>query len=139
MPTVPWKALTDIQLETSYVVMASRLPLRHFWDTSKFLALTLQVRRQLQDADGLVGYTLHAQPMRKTYWTLSAWSDSQALHSFAASDHHRTVIAALHGRLNPTTFDTWSVNGDDLPISWNAVFARLNSTPVPDRPQSSTP
>jgi hypothetical protein len=31
------------------------------------------VRKQLANADGLVGYTLRAKPLARDYWTLSVW------------------------------------------------------------------
>jgi hypothetical protein len=83
MPPLPWRTKTQPDPDRTYLVMASRLPLRSRRTVPRFLRLTLSVVRQLERTDGLVGYTLLAQPMKKTFWTLSAWTDQQHLDAFA--------------------------------------------------------
>ncbi|QJY49022.1 hypothetical protein [Pseudonocardia broussonetiae] len=45
------------------------------------MGLTVSVVRQLERADGLVGWSLRAQPFAKTFWALSAWTDERVLAS----------------------------------------------------------
>ena len=70
MPPLPWRTKTQTDPDRSYLVMASRLPLRSRRTVLRFLRLTLSVVRQLERTDGLVGYTLLAQPMKGTFWTV---------------------------------------------------------------------
>jgi hypothetical protein len=55
------------------IAFASRLPLRRYRDIPGFLRDTRTVRAQLREAPGLAGYSLRAQFLRKTFWTLSLW------------------------------------------------------------------
>jgi hypothetical protein len=107
--------------------MASRLPLRSRRTVPRFLGLTLSVVRQLERTDGLVGYTLLAQPMKGTFWTLSAWTDQQHPDAFARAMPHLAVIRTLRPHMGPTTFRFWTVKGSDLPITWNDAINRLKS------------
>ena len=125
MPAIPWKNFVDVDPQREYLVMASRLPLRSHRTIPRFLRLTLSVVRQLQRTDGLVGYSLLAQPMKKTFWTLSAWTDQQHLDAFAKAMPHLAVIRRLHRRMGPTRFQFWTVQGSALPVTWEVAIDRL--------------
>jgi hypothetical protein len=71
MPAIPWTRLADPDPDRDYVVMASRLPLRRYRNITAFLGATRAIRKQLAATEGVVGYTLDAKPLRKTFWTLS--------------------------------------------------------------------
>jgi hypothetical protein len=105
--------------------MASRLPLRSFVKVPRFMGLTVSVVRQLERTDGLVGYSLRAQPLAKTFWTLSAWTDAAALSRFAAELPHRAVMAGLRPHMGPTRFESWTRPGSALPVSWDEAVERL--------------
>jgi hypothetical protein len=62
MPPLPWRTKTQPDPERSYLVMASRLPLRSRRTVPRFLRLTLSVVRQLERTDGLIGYTCLPSP-----------------------------------------------------------------------------
>ena len=79
MPALPWIGVSEPQADATYVVMASRLPLRSYARIPSFLRATSRIRRQLATADGLVGYSLDAKLLAKTFWTLSAWRNQAAL------------------------------------------------------------
>jgi hypothetical protein len=105
----------------TYVVMASRLPLRRYRRIPSFIRATLRIRRQLATAEGLVGYSLNAKLLSKTFWTLSAWRNQEALDRFARADPHRSLIAAIRPHMNRTTFVTWTSTGSDVPVKWETA------------------
>ena len=137
MPPLPWRAKTQPDPDRSYLVMASRLPLRSRRTVPRFLRLTLSVVRQLERTEGLVGYTLLAQPMKGTFWTLSAWTDQQHLDTFARAIPHLAIICTLRPHRGQTRFSFWTVNGSALPITWDQATNHLTSssaTPGPSAP-----
>jgi hypothetical protein len=125
MPTLPWKRFGAADPTREYLVMGSRLPLRSYWRIPEFLRLTVVVRRQLAHSNGLVGYALNAQLGRKTFWTVSAWTDQAALDAFAGALPHAAVMRRLRPQMEPTTFRTWTVAGTALPVSWGDVESHL--------------
>jgi quinol monooxygenase YgiN len=133
MPTVPWRRRLSPDGAREYLVMASRLPLRSPAQVPRFLGLTLAVVRQLERTEGLVGYSLRAQPLARTFWTLSAWTDAAALGRFAGALPHRAVMTKLRPHMGPTRFETWTCRGDELPVAWDDAVERLL------RPAGSTP
>jgi heme-degrading monooxygenase HmoA len=130
MPALPWTSFVEIEPDRQYLVMASRLPLRSYWKVPAFLRLTLAVRRQLANADGLVGYPLLAEPLAKRFWTLSAWRSGDHLAAFARALPHADVVRRLRPHMVPTTFVTWNVAGSALPVRWDEAKARLADAAV---------
>ena len=126
MPALPWAQIDEPQVGATYVVMASRLPLRSYTRIPSFIRATSRIRRQLVAAEGLVGYSLDAKLLSKTFWTLSAWRNQEALDSFARAEPHRSVIRAIRPHMGGTTFVTWAVTGADLPVRWEAARERVN-------------
>jgi hypothetical protein len=125
MPTVPWRRRLTPEPGAEYVVMASRLPLRSLLRVPRFVGLTVSVVRQLERTEGLVGYSLRAQPLAKTFWTLSAWTDVAALSRFAGEMPHRAVMTGLRPYMGATRFETWTCPGSALPVAWEEAVARL--------------
>ncbi|MGY1739653.1 MULTISPECIES: hypothetical protein [unclassified Blastococcus] len=133
MPTVPWRSRLAPEPDREYLVMASRLPLRSRAQVPRFLGMTLSVVRQLERTQGVVGYSLRAQPFAKTFWTLSAWTDGAALARFNRDQPHHAVTEKLRPHMGPTRFVTWTCRGDELPVAWDDAIERLL------RPAGSTP
>ena len=127
MPAIPWKRFADPDPQQEYLVLATHLPLRSYWRIPDFLRLTLAVQRQLAASEGLVGYSLLAEPMRKTFWTLSAWVDAGHLGAFTRALPHAEVMRQLRPHMGPTRFKTWKVPGTALPVSWADARAHLVS------------
>ena len=128
MPTLPWTRLADPAPDSDYVVMASRLPLRRYRNIVPFLRTTRAIRRQLAGADGVVGYTLDAKPLRKTFWTLSAWESNEALDRFSRTDPHRSRVADIRPNMLPTTFVRWTLPGRELPPKWAEARRRVEDS-----------
>jgi heme-degrading monooxygenase HmoA len=125
MPPLPWRTKLPVIPHQDYLVMASRLPLRSHRSIPRFLRLTASVARQLEGTSGLVGYSLLAQPIRKTFWTLSAWTDRDALDAFVRTMPHLAVMGKLRTHMGPTRFTTWTAPGSALPVPWDGAVERL--------------
>lgn len=121
MPALPWIKISEPEPGATYVVMASRLPLRSYARIPSFIRATGKIRRQLATADGLIGYSLDAKLLAKTFWTLSVWRDQAALDAFARSQPHHTLIAAIRPHMDPSTFVTWNSPGSEVPVKWETA------------------
>jgi len=115
MPTLPWTRAEQPRSDASVVVLGSRLDLRAYRHIPGFVVAAMRVRRQVRSSPGAFGVSLIAQPARKTFWTLSAWADEDALERFVRTAPHTDVMARYHDRVTHTSFTTWSVEASDLP------------------------
>ena len=83
------------------------------------------MRRQLLGTDGVVGFSMLAEPLRKHYATLSVWRDEAALDAFARAHPHDRLMADLAPAMGATKFVRWTISGTDGPPSWTDALARL--------------
>lgn len=112
----------------SYLVMASYLPLTRITSTVRFFRAVSAIRKQLVDADGLVGYTLRAKPLARDYWTLSVWTDDAALRAFMGTPPHVGLMSSLKPLMGPTKFVRWEITSADGRPSWDGALDRLGES-----------
>lgn len=85
----------------------------------------LKVGAQLRNTECCAGFTLDAQLASKTFSTLSAWSDEQAMNSFVRSGAHAAMLSDMAGRLGKAIFVGSAGTAADLPLRWPAARDRL--------------
>jgi hypothetical protein len=126
MPTLPWTAPASVPArEGPVTVMASRLELRHLHDVPSFLAAAMRIRRQMLSSPGALGLSLIAKPLQRTFWTLSAWQDQEALNGAVGREPHRQLMKRFRPRMAGSSFVTWTEESGALPIGWDEALDRL--------------
>jgi hypothetical protein len=125
MLPLPWKTLTTPNGISEYVALLSFLPLKQYRTIPLFLWLTFQTQRQLHKSQGLIGYSLHAQPLRRQFWTLSAWENQQSLMHFVHQVPHAKIMRMLAPHMGKTQFMQWKVKASEIPLNWDAARARM--------------
>ena len=128
MPALPWTTRSAVEPSREYLVMAARLPLARYRDVPAFLRGTVAIRRQLARADGLIGYTLDAKLLTKTFWTLSVWRDEQALNTFARSAPHDDIVRSVRPHVDSSVFVTWTEPGTGVPVPWARARQRVTDS-----------
>ena len=126
---LPWATNGTPSGDRKAFVMGSRFELSSSWRSAMFLMLSLRIWRQARRSPGMVGVSLRAFPVRKTYWTLSAWTDEAALREFARTDPHRTIMKRARPWTKSATFRFWTMPAGELkPGSlWSDAEARINA------------
>jgi hypothetical protein len=126
MPTLPWAASNSPQPRDGTVtVMASRLELRRLRDVPSFLTGAMRIRRQMLGSPGALGVSLIARPLRRTFWTLSAWQDRAALGAVVGREPHRRIMNHFRPRMAGSSFVTWTAPATALPVAWDEALRRL--------------
>ncbi|OEJ97263.1 DUF3291 domain-containing protein [Streptomyces thermolilacinus] len=125
MPTLPWTRPNPAPAHTPAVVMASRFEVRSLTDVPRFFLKSLAAWRQLTTAPGAYGASLVARPLKRTFYTLSAWQDRDALYAYARAEPHRGIMKDLRATMRDSTFTFWETTTDDLPLTWDEAHRRL--------------
>jgi hypothetical protein len=124
MATIPWTAPKSLPAtDGTATIQVTQLGLLHMRDVPAFFAAALRIRRQMLDAPGLLGVSLLAKPLQKTFWTVSAWQDRPAMLAAISRDPHLETMKRF--RMAGTAFVGWTVRDKDLPITWKDVMGRL--------------
>lgn len=126
MSALPWFRVATAEPGTELTVMASRLPLRRYRHIPAFLRWTMRIRRQLSHTPGLVGYSLDARLLGKTFWTLSAWASRNALDTFVRTNPHEAAMVAIPPEMGNPTFAFWTAASEDLPVRWDNARRRID-------------
>ncbi|MEU9061372.1 DUF3291 domain-containing protein [Streptomyces sp. NPDC048430] len=129
MPTIPWMpgAAADEATADSgqAVVMASKLQVSSLLHVPRFFLLSLVVWKQVRSAPGVIGASLRAEPLKKTFWTLSAWSGQEALDTFSRSDPHKGIVGRLRKVMARSVFVFYPADRESLPAGWDDAVKRL--------------
>jgi heme-degrading monooxygenase HmoA len=130
MPALPWTQVAPPPSDGDVLVLASRLRLRRFRDVPGFLRHSMRVNRAVREVDGAIGVSLDAKPLRRTFLTLSTWTDEAAMRRLVTHPVHRDVMARYRDRLVDPTFVTWTVPAGSGPPRWSDALAHLDGAPT---------
>jgi heme-degrading monooxygenase HmoA len=87
----------------------------------------MAIRRQSLSADGFIGLALNTSLPRRTFFTLSAWRDRDALSAFVRSEPHQSFMRRYHPAMADSAFVFWNLPADQLPPSWPQARERLTA------------
>jgi heme-degrading monooxygenase HmoA len=125
MPASSWQNFQRAEPEREYLVQLSYLPLLRYRSFPGFARLLFAIQRELRRTDGIIGYSLLAHPLRRDFWTLSAWHNKASLNSFVRSQVHATAIKTLRAHMGQTRFIEWTASGSSLPPTWSNALTRF--------------
>jgi hypothetical protein len=128
MLTIPWTSPKN-QTHISTLTQISRLELARARDVPGFLMAALRIRRVALRTPGVGGISLRAQPLRRTFWTLSTWHDETAIGKFMRSEAHRAVMVKYRDRMAGSHFHTWTdADQSTNKPSWADAHQRYETT-----------
>ena len=86
----------------------------------------MRIHRQVRAADGALGVSLIARPLRREFLTLSAWRDRSALDALVRAAPHAGAMRRHRRGLAESTFTFWTVPVHGLPVPWDDARRRLD-------------
>ncbi|WP_327415788.1 DUF3291 domain-containing protein [Streptomyces sp. NBC_01233] len=125
MPDIPWSTPTRAAPDAEVHVMASRFETATLAGAVRFFLKAPGIVLQIRKAPGAHGVALRARVLRRTFLTLSAWEDRDALYRFAGSEPHRSSSRAASAHMKESAFTFWTVRACELPIGWEEAERRL--------------
>ncbi|MFB6615969.1 DUF3291 domain-containing protein [Streptomyces sp. NPDC085524] len=125
MPDIPWSTPTQAGPDAEVYVMASRFETATLIGALKFFLKAPGIIGQIRKAPGAHGTALRARVFSRTFLTLSAWEDRDALYRFARSEPHRSSSRAASAYMKESAFTFWTVRASELPIGWEEAERRL--------------
>jgi heme-degrading monooxygenase HmoA len=133
MPPLPWTTAprADTSNEEVVVMMASLLRLDSVRRVPGFLRSAMAIRQQVLRADGAVGVSLNTA-LPRTFFTLSAWRDRDAVNAFVRSAPHVSSMRRYRPAMADARFVFWTTTADSLPPSWPDAQRRLSEATRPE-------
>ncbi|MFD9411770.1 DUF3291 domain-containing protein [Streptomyces sp. NPDC059989] len=125
MPDIPWSTPTQASPDAEVYVMASRFETATLAGAVRFFLKAPGIVLQIRKAPGAHGVALRARVLGRTFLTLSAWEDRDALYRFARSEPHVSSSRAAAGFMKESAFTFWTVRASELPLTWAEAERRL--------------
>ncbi|WP_433290252.1 hypothetical protein ACQPZQ_43240 [Pseudonocardia sp. CA-142604] len=125
MPALPWIPVHEPAPAGEMVVMASRFRVKGYRHVVPFLVDSIRILAQIRRADGALGVSLVAHPLRREFFTLSAWTDRSALDAVVGSEPHRSVMRRRRAAMADSVFTFWTASTTALPLTWQEADERL--------------
>ena len=124
-PPRPWTARAPVDPNREYLAFTSCFFLKSRFRAPAFLASANRVMKQINDAPGIVGWSLGTDILKLEFHTLSAWEDGAALRRFTHAGSHNDALQAFEKDLRrKSIFVYYKVLGRDLPLSWKDATER---------------
>lgn len=123
----PWHTLQPLEPDRDYLALVTDIPPLRLRSTGRWFRGAQEVKAQLRDTNGVLGFSLLASPLRKRYLTLSVWTDEAALARFSAAGAHGRLVHELRPEMSPTRFLRWTFAGHDGRPRWRDAFARIRT------------
>jgi hypothetical protein len=96
----------------------------------------MAIRGQVLRAEGAAGVSLNTA-LPRTFFTLSAWRDRDALDAFVRSEPHLSSMRRYRPAMADARFVFWSTTADNIPPSWSAAQRRLRELAAPTSESSN--
>lgn len=125
MPDIPWSTPVPAAPDAEVYVMASRFETASLAGALRFFLRSPGIIGQIRKAPGAHGVALRARVFSRTFLTLSAWEDRDALYRFARSEPHRSSSRAAAAFMKESAFTFWTAKAGELPIGWAEAERRL--------------
>lgn len=107
MVPLPWKTRMGGADGDELVASVTRLRLARWRDVPRLLVTALRLRRRFPRAEGGLALGLAAQPLRRTFWTLTLWRDEVALLAYVRTPDHAEAMRSFRNALEETTSARW--------------------------------
>ena len=128
MPTIPWRSTRpEGAAPVAATVMASRFRLRRLRDVPRFFVDSMRIHRQTSHSPGALGVSLVAHPLRREFFTLSAWTSREELNQMVRTEPHRSAMRRHRPAMADATFTFWDVGYDNLRVCWDEARTRLDA------------
>ena len=126
MPTLPWtpRPAKAAASDNELLVMASRFELNTYRKVVPFFVAALRVCQQTRRADGAIGVTLIAHPLRREFFTLSSWRDRAAVNAMVGAEPHLSIMNAFRDETADAAFVFWTIPTATRP-TWTDAHQRL--------------
>ena len=110
----------------------TRLRLRAWRFLPGFVPLALRSAGQAERAAGFLDGAVLAEPTRLVFWTLTAWTDAEAMRAYTLSGPHRAAMGRLAAWCDESAVARWEAPDAALP-DWQEADRRLRACGRPSK------
>jgi quinol monooxygenase YgiN len=110
--------------QDAYVVAVTHVKIRSEWK-DLFDEHVGNIEDSLQDQPGLVGYALRAAIPGRDRWTMTVWTDEQALIDFVGGPVHAAAMQDAYKVAESAETAHFTAKAEEIPVPWDDAIAAL--------------
>lgn len=118
-PAMPGRGTVILAVTHARLVRARR---------GEFDRQTRLVSEGLSGQAGLIAWSLRRELLGDEVWTLTVWSDEEALDRFVYEARHRQAMGAGRPALRATRFARAEMAASELPVRWRTALDLLEQS-----------
>lgn len=85
-----------------------------------------EIVENMQQVDGLVGYSVRKDLFQNRAWTYTIWQKADDINQFKTSGAHLKAMIAAPKLLDTATFARTTISAEQLPYSWEEALSLLS-------------
>lgn len=120
-----WQSFAEPEPESELVGVLGRLRPGKYRTVPRVMWNSRRIESQLAESDGLVGYALRAELLRRRFRAVAVWEDEASLQDFVETDPHAGIRKALRDAMEEGRFETFDVEGGEVPLDMDETIARV--------------
>lgn len=121
-----WQSFVAPEPESDLLGVIGEIRPFRYRTIPRVMLSTRRIESQLADADGLVGYALRAEFLRRRFWAVSVWDGEESLQAFVTDEPHVDIMAGLKEAMETSRFQRFDVTGEEVPVAIDEAIARTN-------------
>lgn len=122
---IAWAHIRPLQEDQEYVVIATRFDLGSRTRLPKVFAVAQNLISGFIGTPGMIGYSLRANVLNRSLWTVSAWESDADLRRFVGGPAHGLAVRQTVEWMKSSRFVSWKTSNSGLPQSWTPVENRM--------------
>jgi hypothetical protein len=124
MVDIKWTSLKAAEPEQEYLAFAGLTERKSVWTFFSYLMRARKVAGQLNQTNGLIGYTARMEFLGKKLVNLTVWENESDLKDFAHKGQHAVCMEKTKTGLKPTEYVSWRILGSQLPPKIEEAYRR---------------
>lgn len=104
---------------------ATLISLKSHFSILGFMRLPMCIVRGLRTTEGVIRYTVKTNLSRKTFQTVTVWTDPEAMRLFVRTELHCTAAVRFWDLQQQRSEATVERTETDLPVGWPKINYRL--------------
>ena len=105
--------------------LVTLISLKSYFSTLGFMRLPMCIVRRLRTTEGVIRYVVKTNLSRKTFQTVTVWTDPEAMRLFVLTELRCTAAARFWDFRQQRSEATVERTETDLPVGWPEINDRL--------------
>ncbi len=127
MVTISWQQFKEADPSKVYLAYGAYLERKTAWFYFDYLMRARKVQKQLEKANGVVGFTARLEFLSKKAVQVAVFDDENSLKEFAHAGQHALCSKEKKDSMNWRKTATWNISASEIPLKLEDTLNKIQS------------